>query len=275
MNKPGYNKITVDGLEFAYYHEGKGEIILMLHGITTNSFIWRNIIPYLTDSYEVIVPDLLGCGQSSKRLDADYSIKNQAELMVKLIKKLKLPKVHLVCHDIGGGIGQIIAVRHPEILIDLSLINSVAYDYWPVQPINTLRTPIIRQIAMATIDMGMLRLSIRAGLHYKDRLTPELFALFEEQMENKASRKAFLHLAKSLNNKDLLEISDKLTQLSLPVLIIRGEADVFLNKGIAFKLHKNIPGSQLQLIETAGHFAQIDEPEKISNFILQFFEKYQ
>lgn len=275
MNKPGYNKITVDGLEFAYYHEGQGEIILMLHGITTNSFIWRNIIPYFIDSYEVIVPDLLGCGQSSKRLDADYSIKNQAELMVKLIKKLKLPKVHLVCHDIGGGIGQIIAVRHPEILIDLSLINSVAYDYWPVQPINTLRTPIIRQIAMATIDMGMLRLIIRAGLHYKDRLTPELFALFEEQMENKASRKAFLHLAKSLNNKDLLEISDKLTQLSLPVLIIRGEADVFLNKVIAFKLHKNIPESQLQLIETAGHFAQIDEPEKISNLILQFFEKYQ
>jgi pimeloyl-ACP methyl ester carboxylesterase len=271
MQESNYNTVEVEGINFSYYREGKGEVMLLLHGITTNSFIWKEMIPHFSSAYDVIVPDLLGCGKSSKRLDVDYSIKNQAELMAKLVKTLGLSKVHLVCHDIGGGIGQIMAVRHPEILHDLCLLNSVGYDFWPVQPISTMRTPILRQIAMATLDMGTLRLIVKSGLYHKEKLTPEIFALFEDQMENKANRKSFLKLAKDLNNNDLLEIEQEIGKLNLDVLIIRGETDVYLSKAIAMKLHKNIQNSRLELIETAGHFAQIDEPEKISKLILQFY----
>lgn len=273
MQDSGYHTLKVNGINFSYYREGKGEIVVMLHGITTNSFVWREMIPFFTSSYEVIVPDLLGCGKSSKRLDVDYSIKNQAELIFELLKAMGQSKVHLVCHDIGGGIGQIMAVRHPEVLHDLSLINTIAYDFWPVQPITSMRTPILRQIAMATLDMGSLRLIVRSGLYHNENLTPEIFALFEDQMENKANRKSFLKLAKDLNNRDLMEIKDEIGKIELPVLIIRGEADVYLSGAIAMKLHKNIQNSRLEKIPTAGHYAQFDEPETLSRLILQFYDK--
>ena len=265
-------KCNIEGNEIAYIRAGSGQTVLMVHGITTYSFIWRKIIPHLTPNYDVIALDLLGCGNSDKPLDVDYSIKNQANLIAKFIEKLKLEKLHLVAHDIGGGVAQILSVNYPELIKDVTVINSVAYDFWPVQPIIAMRTPIIRQFAMATLDIGAFRLIVKRGLYHKEALTDELMEYFWEPMKTRLGRKAFLHLAECLNNKQLLEISDKLHSSEIPFLIIRGEADVYLSADIAESLHKNIRGSKLIKIPTAGHFMMEDEPEQIARGLIQFFE---
>jgi pimeloyl-ACP methyl ester carboxylesterase len=261
----------IAGHQIAYFRRGDGETILLVHGITTYAFIWKRIVPLLEPHYEVVGVDLLGCGASSKSMDQPYSIKNHAHLLKQFLEKLGIAKVHFVGHDVGGGIGQIFAVNYPEMLYDLTLINSVAYDFWPVQPIVAMRTPIIRQLAMATLDMGALRLVIRRGLYHKANLTPELFELFWEPMKTKQGRKAFLHFAACLDNHHLLDISDELHQLDLPVLIIRGDADPYLSRAIAQKLAENIPHSRLVIIPTASHFIQEDEPEMLANEITKFY----
>ncbi len=178
-------KCNVDGNEIAYQREGAGQPVLLVHGITTYSFIWRKIIPLLTPQYDVIALDLLGCGNSDKPLDVDYSIKSQADIIAKFIKELKLEKLHLVSHDIGGGVAQILSVNYPELIIDVTVINSVAYDFWPVQPIIAMRTPIVRQLAMATLDFGAFRLIVKRGLYYKEALTDELMEYFWEPMKTR------------------------------------------------------------------------------------------
>lgn len=165
------------------------------------------------------------------------------------------------------------AVNYPELLYDLVLINSVAYNFWPVQPIVTIRTPIIRQIAMAVLDFGMFELVIKRGLYYKAHLSKEFMDMFIKPMQDPLGRKAFLHFAKCLDNKNLTEIEDRLRQLRLPVLIIRGEADVYLGASIAEKLHNEIPNSKLVKIKTGGHFIQIDEPQKVSEAISAFIQE--
>jgi pimeloyl-ACP methyl ester carboxylesterase len=93
---------------------------------------------------------------------------------------------------------------------------------------------------------------------------------FWRPMKTQAGRKAFLHFAHCLNNRDLTDISEQLKQLSIPVLIIRGAKDVYLSKEIANKLHKNITTSRLITIDTAGHFLQEDEPELIVHHLNAF-----
>lgn len=271
LDKP--NVIEIQGNSITYYREGKGEPILFIHGITTYSFIWKSIVPYFSDKYDVILIDLLGCGDSDKPLHEDFSLKRQSLLLKEFCQKLEISKLHLVCHDIGGGIGQIFAVNYPDLIFDLTLINTVAYNFWPVQPIIAMRTPIIRQIAMASLDYGMFELIVKRGLFYKTQLTTELMNYFWKPMKTALGRKGFLHFAKCLDNKNLTEIENELRQLEMPVLIIRGEADVYLNASISEKLHSEIPTSQLIKIETAGHFMQEDEPEKISKAILNFYNK--
>jgi pimeloyl-ACP methyl ester carboxylesterase len=265
-------KCNIEGINIAYVREGSGETVLFVHGITTYSFIWRKIISLVSNKYDAIAIDLIGCGNSDKPLDIDYSLKNQAEIMAKFIKKLKLEKLHIVGHDIGGGIAQILAANYPELIKDITLINSVAYDFWPVQPIIAMRTPIIRQLAMASLDFGAFRLIIKRGLYNVDILTDELLDLFLKPMKSKLGRKAFLHLAEELNNEQLLEISDKLHSLKLPFLILRGEKDVYLSADIAETLNANIKKSELIKLKKAGHFMMEEKPDEISDVLLKFWE---
>ncbi len=267
--------VTVNNLKIAYKRHGSGESVIFIHGITTNSFIWRNITPALSANYDTIAVDLLGCGNSSTNLDADYSIKFQSEIIAELIEQLRLGKVHIVGHDIGGGIAQIMAARHPDLLKDMVLINTIGYDYWPVQPITTMRTPIFRLLAMMSLDMGMLQKLIRRGLYKKESYTEEFKQLVWEEMGNKKRRKSFLHFAKCLNNQHLMEIADGLKKIKIPTLIIRGEADLYLSNIISTRLNEDIPNSILVKIKTGGHFIQEDEPEMLVSEIVSFYKGIQ
>ena len=227
----------------------------------------------MEDDSDVIALDLLGCGGSDLSLDADYSIAAQAELVAGVILELGVSPCNLVGHDIGGGIAQIIAVRHPELLSSLTLVNPVGYDFWPVQPIIAMRTPILRQLVMATIDRGMLGLVVKRGLHHRELLDDELMGLFWDQMKTTERRKAFLKLARALDSGHLTAIEDQLRTIEIPALILRGDDDVYLSPEICTRLHNDIPGSRLERIATGGHFVQIDEPEWVARQLQRQFRE--
>ncbi len=260
--------VELDGYKIAYHRQGQGETMILVHGITTYSFIWRNLIPDLSAKFDVIAVDLLGCGDSDKPAGVDYSIYAQAEMIKKLFDRLGIDRAHFVCHDIGGGVGQILAVRQPELVSSLVLINSIGYDYWPVQPIITMQVPLIRHLALAAMDMGIFRMIIKKGVYHKDRVTEELMRMYRRPLRTKEGRHGFLHLAKCLDNKHLMEIADGLAELKMPVMIIRGDADPYLEEVIAKRLHSEIKGSRLETIETGGHFIMEDEPERLVELIL-------
>jgi pimeloyl-ACP methyl ester carboxylesterase len=264
---------VVSGFNIAWSEEGAGETVLLVHGVTTASFIWDSVVSRLSTRFRTVAVDLLGCGASDRPAGADYSIRSQARLLAELVERTGGAPVHVVGHDAGGGVAQIMAVRSPGLVRDLTLINTIGYDYWPVQPIISLRTPFLRQLAMATLDLGILKILIRRALYHQERLSPELLENCRLQTSAEGARKAFLHFVKSLNNADLMEISSALRELKVPVLIIRGEADVYLSSEISDRLHREIPGSRLVRIPTAGHFAQIDEPELIEEAMTSFFKR--
>ncbi len=245
-----------------------------MHGITTYSFIWAELFYSLKNEFDVIAVDLLGCGDSDKPIDVDYSIKYQANLIFEFTKHLKIDKFHIIGHDVGGGLAQIFTVRFPESVITSTFVNSVAYDFWPVQPIVAMRTPIIRQLAMATLDLGMFKLIVQRGVFYKERVTTELMNYFFKPMRTKLGRKAFLHFASCLDNSSLLEISDELKQVKTPVLIVRGDSDIYLRADISLKLNMEIPGSRLVAIADAGHFIQFDVPDQLYATVYEFIKNH-
>ncbi len=262
---PEIRKITAAGHNYALIDRGEGdEAVVLIHGITTYSFIWRKILPFLSDQKRIIVFDLLGCGESDSPLDVSYSLLEHAKRLRKLLTELGVKRIHLVGHDVGGGIAQIFSVRHPEMMIDLSLLNTVAYNYWPVQPITAIRTPLLSRFCMATLGIGSLALIVKRGLYYKSRLDDELLDLFLEPMRSTAGRRAFLQFARDLDNRNLTDITEDLRILEIPVLVIRGEADAYLSEEISLRLKREIPGCRLLRIPTGGHFLQEDEPELVA-----------
>jgi len=255
----------------AYQRSGSGPTVLMVHGITTYSFIWRKIVPLLEDEYDLVRVDLLGCGSSDMSSDFDLSLKNHATLLIEFMDQLGLEKVHIVGHDIGGGIAQLLGISHPERFHSIAMLNPVGYDYWPVQPITSMRTPVFRQLAMAAFDRGYYKSIVRKATFRESTYTDELNELFWSNFDNPRSKKSFLRFAKCLNNNDLMEVADQLKQMKLPVLILRAEKDVFLSAGITSRLHDDIPESTLKIISRSGHYMQEDAPEEINVELKMFW----
>ncbi len=264
--------IILDNHNLVYYEAGEGTPILFIHGISTYSFIWRNIAPAFITNYKVIVVDLFGCGKSDLRTDISFSLSNHAHYLLMLMDELKIKTFHIVSHDVGGGIAQIISSQNPQRILSTTLINTVAYKFWPVQPIITMRTPIIRQLAAATLDSWSLKLIVKRGLYHSSSFTNELVALFKKGIQSKEGRKAFLHFAQCLNNNDLTSISNKLHSIDVPFFVIRGAADVYLSSAITQALVDHLKKCDSKIIQTAGHFAQEDEPQIIIDEISSFIQ---
>ena len=123
--------LDVAGHRIAYPPRARSAIALV-HGIPTSRHLWRNVIPLLAASgHEVLAIDLLGYGDSDKPSDADLGIQAQSEIIFQALSALGWKRATIVGHDIGGGIAQLVAINHPEILDRLVLIDSILYDSFP------------------------------------------------------------------------------------------------------------------------------------------------
>jgi haloalkane dehalogenase len=111
-----------------YVDEGPrdGETLVCLHGEPTWGYLYRNLIPALSERYRVVVPDHMGFGKSETPQDRPYTLKSHVENLVTLFEALDLRDVTLVIQDWGGPIGTQLTVRHPERVKRLFLANTVS-----------------------------------------------------------------------------------------------------------------------------------------------------
>jgi pimeloyl-ACP methyl ester carboxylesterase len=103
----------------------------LLHGCPFSAFVWRTVIPHLARAYRCIAPDLLGLGDTEPAPDADWSVRAQAAMLIRLLDGLGLERAHVVGHDQGGAIAQLLAAEHADRVDRLILSNAEAYDNWP------------------------------------------------------------------------------------------------------------------------------------------------
>jgi len=129
--------IEIDGNKIAYVDEGKGENVLFLHGNPTSSYIWRNIIPYVTDSYRAIAMDLIGMGDSDKP-DITYDFEAHAYYVDEFIKKLELKNIILVIHDWGTALGMRYARLNEENVKAMAFMEAVIPPAMPASDYDSL-----------------------------------------------------------------------------------------------------------------------------------------
>jgi 2-hydroxymuconate-semialdehyde hydrolase len=166
----------------AYYLSGQGPSVVLIHGIPTSSYLWRNVIPLLLRAgFEVLAIDLLGYGASDKPKDADLGIAAQAELIATALHKLRWQRGTVVGHDIGGGVAQMICADRPEIAERLILVDSIAYDSFPEPGIARLKDPVWDSIlGEPDFDLAKgLTKGFTRGMVHTDRITPKLIAAYE------------------------------------------------------------------------------------------------
>lgn len=129
MHTQSMQTVEVLGKSMAYIDSGEGPVILLTHGVPTNSWLYRKMIPLLTNKgYRVIAPDMIGFGLSEKSSDMhDYTPRSQAQRMLALMNHLQIDSwTHLV-HDMSGLIAWELLEMDPQRIDKLILLNSFAY----------------------------------------------------------------------------------------------------------------------------------------------------
>ncbi|GAA5070474.1 haloalkane dehalogenase [Nocardia iowensis] len=117
---------TVDVLDsfITYRDAGTGSVpVVFLHGNPTSSYLWRNVIPHVTDRTRALAPDLIGMGESGKP-DIAYRFTDHARYLDAWFEALGLDQVVLVGHDWGGALGMDLAARHPGRVRGIALIET-------------------------------------------------------------------------------------------------------------------------------------------------------
>jgi haloalkane dehalogenase len=135
--------VDVLGSRMHYVEEGSGDPILFLHGQPTSSYLWRNVIPHLTDLGRCIAPDLIGFGKSDKP-DIEYRFFDHARYVSGFIETLGLDNITLVIHDWGAGLGLYYARQNPSRIKAIAMMEPVlvsipTWEDFPADFIETFR----------------------------------------------------------------------------------------------------------------------------------------
>ncbi|MFA9472411.1 MAG: alpha/beta fold hydrolase [Deltaproteobacteria bacterium] len=269
---PTSHYIQVNNLRIHYLEAGEGEPILLLHGFPTSSHLWRNVMPELAKTHRAIAIDLPGYGLSDKPLDVKYNFTFFEHILEGFCDALGIDDTHLVVHDLGGPVGLLWAVRHPERIKRLVILNTLVYPQtsWAVKLfLIALRTPGVRDYLVS--PKGLVA-SMKFGVVHKGRLNREALTPYTAPFEDPAARQALIKAGSGLSIQGLAEIARKLPGLKGPVRLIYAENDRIL-PDIAKtmqRLQRDLPGAELTALPNCGHFLQEDEPERVGKLISEF-----
>ncbi len=266
----GKGRIRTHAGDITYLRKGQGPPLVLLHGIPTSSYLWRDVIDQLALTFDVLAPDLLGYGDSDKRLDADLSIAAQARYMVAFMESLGVHQAAVVGHDIGGGVAQLMAVDEPDRVARLILIDSVVDNNWPIPDIARLKEPVWNQILVDRDLRPGFRKGLERGTTREGVVTEELVNEIARPFSDQGSRRAYLRAARALNNRDLVSRSKHIQEIQTPTLILWGAGDVFLEPRWAETLKHKLGDATVQIIDPGGHFLPLDRPEAVAAAITKF-----
>ncbi len=264
--------VKVNGLNIYYLEAGKGETVILLHGWPTSSYLWRNIIPTLAKTRRVIAPDLPGYGRSDKPPDISYTFNNMSRIFEGFIDVLGIKKTALVVHDFGGPIGLLWAIRNPEKVERLAILDTIIHPDLPILMRSlffALKIPYVGDLFANPFGVS---LTIRLGVSNKKALTQDVLEAYRAPFISPDVRRAFSKTIKDPNLGELKEISQKIQTLKIPISIIYGENDILMASEMQ-RIEKELPDASVISIPDCNHFLQEDQPEKVSDLLSKFLSR--
>lgn len=281
MSSLADQNVLIGGHRIACAAFGAGEPVVLIHGTPSSSYIWRNVAPVLVEAgYLVHLFDLLGYGASERPFDpaVDTSVSGQVQVLQDLMAHWGIGRAHIVAHDIGGAVAQRFCIFHPEKARTLTLIDTVSFDSWPSK-----RT---KQQMQAGLDALIEAPDAEHRAHFRDwllstvvnkeRFASDALEIYVDLISGPVGQASlFQHQVAHYDHKHTSEITDRLGELSsLPVQILWGAQDAWQVTDWAHRLHAAIPGSKLHLLPDCGHFAMEDQPERISELVIEFMREF-
>lgn len=270
------------GLQMHYLDEGEGAPVLMVHGNPSWSFYYRNLVHALSGSRRCIVPDHIGMGLSDKPGDEAYAytLAQRIDDLDALVSSLNLTEpLTLVVHDWGGMIGFGWAVRHPEQVARIVILNTGAFPLPKEKALPGL-LKLTRTHLGALLVRGFNAFSwgaTKVGCT-RNKMSPEISQAYRAPYDSWANRIATLRFVQDIPlgpddaGFDLVEnVAANLHQFSTtPALIAWGAKDFVFDDAFLRQWRKYLPQAEVRVWEDASHYILEDAAEEVIPFVANF-----
>jgi len=276
--------LEVKGSRMHYIEEGEGDPILFLHGNPTSSYLWRNIIPHLTDRGRCIAPDLIGMGKSDKP-DIAYRFFDHYAYLEAFIEKMGLERITLVIHDWGSGLGFHYAAEHPEKIKGIAFMEAIFRPMvWSAFPrgyrigFQLMRMP---YVGWFMISVGNFFISQLMPNAIARKLTQEELAHYNAPYPDVKSRKPIRVWPQEIpiegKPKDVHEAVSRyrewLKESPIPKILFYGEPGGLIDAQSVAWIEEHFPNTETYSIGKGIHYLQEDNPHGIGEKLAEWYRR--
>jgi len=267
------------GQSICYTDEGNGkDVLLFIHGLASYIPAWRKNVTVLNKSFRCICVDLPGYGKSTAG-EHSGKISFYAEVLAEFISTLKLNKVTLVGHSMGGHIAIGLTLRHPEHMQNLILLAPAGFETFRNDESQLIKQAFTSDTFINS-DETQIRNSFNGNFF---RMPSDAEPMTQDRLAMRNWANFYAHanvVANSLYGMLDDPVFNQLSSINQKTLVLYGENDSLIpqpvlhpgltTKVIAIKGVAQLPNADLVFIKECGHFLQYEKPDEINSVIQNF-----
>ena len=257
-------KITVNGITMHYELEGpeSAPLVTLSHSLATDLSMWDPQAAVLKSEYRVLRYDTRGHGGTDAP-QGPYTLELLADDVKELLRVLGLPNTHFMGISMGGMIGQILALKHPDMLRSLILCDTSSRIPEEALPVWDERIGLAQKQGMDFLVENTMERWFTASFRRKP--LPALDKI--RAMIRTTPLKGYLGCSQAIMK---LNLTERLGQIGMPTLILVGEEDPGTPVAASQVIHQQIKGSQLVILKSAAHLSNIEQQDAFNAAVLDF-----
>ncbi|HEX6033431.1 MAG TPA: alpha/beta hydrolase [Anaerolineales bacterium] len=242
-------KVNVNGIPLAYERRGRGNPLVLLHGYPLDHHLWNQVVPLLEDTFDVILPDLRGFGNSTM-INLPYSMDDYASDIASLLDQLNIQKAAIVGHSMGGYVALAFARLYPERVSGLGLVSSQVLADAPERKEGRYKSA----ADVEANGIGSVVETMTPKFTSDDKLQAYARASMERQQPA-----AYIGALKAMAER--ADSTPLLSSFRFPVVVVHGDADSLIPIDRAREVKAALPQAYLVEIPGAGHIPMMEAPE--------------
>lgn len=262
--------VNVQGAKIYFSDSGKGVPSLFLHGIPDSGAVWSDVTRIVSTSLRCVVPDLPGFGQSAVPDTFQVNLEDMAEFVDSFLTAVGIAEpVNLVVHDIGGPFGLAWAVRHPEKVRSITIMNTVFQSEYRWHRYGRIcRTPVLGELLQILTSQSGLASAMRANSGTKPS-REHISATYRGFTGS--VRKMVLKVYRGLDPRAFRAWDTELRALNatVPSLVMWGDLDTY----IANEFADRFGAGKVAHFPHCGHWPMVEMPEIVAGKLLEHFSE--
>jgi pimeloyl-ACP methyl ester carboxylesterase len=255
------NRIQLAEVSVCLEDDGEGLPLLLLHGFPATRHLWSRVAPLLVVAgYRVLIPDLVGYGDSEAPGGVRIDMASQAAWMLGLLDKLGVTRPVIIAHDVGSAAAQLMVASAPQRIRGLAVLDGVYAAEWAMDAIASIRS-------WEPADAHRL-FPVLARRLAKSAALREMLSAYQEEKGGWQ----LIRAARDLDPSQTAEITDRLRSSRVPAIVLWGERDEFLScTEVGEPLAKLLNAPLIKL--PGGHFTPLDCPTEVAEALRTFLAR--